>query len=203
MTTMKLLILSAVACVAAFANSAVAKVAIGQPAPDFSLTDIDGKSHRLSEYRGKTVVLEWVNPECPFVMKHYSSGNIPKLQKTATADGVIWLSINTGQPGAQGVYDAAGHARWAASMKATPSAYLRDPDGKVGRLYGAKTTPHMYVITPDGTLVYNGGIDSIRSADVSDIPKAENYVALALAALKEGKPVAKPTSQPYGCSVKY
>ena len=187
-----------------FAATAVqAVVSVGKSAPEFTLTDIDGKAHRLSDYKGKTVVLEWVNPECPFVMKHYGSGNIPKLQSSATADGVVWLSINTGGPGAQGVYDAAAHSKWASSVKASPSAYLRDPDGKVARLYGAKTTPHIYVITSDGTLVYNGAIDSIRSPDVADIAKAENYVASALAAVKSGKPVAKATSQPYGCAVKY
>jgi hypothetical protein len=148
-------------------------------------------------------VLEWVNPECPFVMKHYGSGNIPKLQESAKADGVVWLSINTGGAGAQGASDNAEHAKWSQSVKAAPTAYLRDRDGRVGRLYGAKTTPHMYVITADGTLVYNGAIDSIRSAEIGDIAKAENYVAAALAAVKAGKPVAKATSQPYGCAVKY
>jgi len=197
------LLLTTAAIAATFAVAARADVKIGQAAPDFTLTDMNGKSHSLADYKGKTVVLEWVNPECPFVMKHYGSGNIPKLQQSAKADGVVWLSINTGKAGAQGVYEPAKHAKWSSSVNASPSAYLRDPDGKVGRLYGAKTTPHMYVITPDGTLVYNGGIDSIRSADVDDIAKAENYVAAALAAVKAGKPVATATSRPYGCSVKY
>jgi hypothetical protein len=199
----KYLLTLAATIAVAFSASAFAAVTIGQPAPDFSLTDINGKAHRLSDYKGKTVVLEWVNPECPFVKKHYESGNIPKLQQAATADGVVWLSVNTGKPGAQGVYDAPRHAKWSSSVKSQPSAYLRDPAGEVGRLYGAKTTPHLYVITADGTLVYNGGIDSIRSADVDDLAKAENYVAAALAAVKAGTPVAKPTSQPYGCAVKY
>ena len=193
----------AVAFIVALATSAEASAVIGSNAPDFTLTDLQGKTHRLFDYKGKTVVLEWVNPECPFVMKHYGSGNIPRTQKAATADGVIWLSINTGQPGAQGVYDAARQAKWAERMQASPTAYLRDPDGRVGRLYGAKTTPHLFVITGDGTLVYNGAIDSIRSADVDDIAKAENYVQSALAAVKAGQPVKKATSQPYGCSVKY
>lgn len=191
------------ACTMALVVSSQAAVTIGSPAPDFALTDMQGKVHRLSDYKGKTVVLEWVNPECPFVVKHYRSGNIPRTQKAATADGVIWLSINTGKPGAQGVYDAAQQAKWAERMKASPSAYLRDPDGQVGRLYGAKTTPHLFVITAEGALVYNGAIDSIRSAEVEDIAKAENYVQSALAAVKAGRPVAKATSQPYGCSVKY
>ena len=184
-------------------NQASAAVTIGDRAPDFSLQDINGQVHRLADYKDKIIVLEWVNPECPFVGKHYRSGNIPKLQRDATASGVVWLSINTGERGAQGVYDASGHNKWAKSVNAAPSAYLRDPDGKVGRLYGAKTTPHMYVITADGTLVYNGAIDSIRSADAADIAKAENYVASALEAVKNGRPVKKATSQPYGCSVKY
>jgi peroxiredoxin len=189
---------------ALFAAAAIpAAVGIGQPAPDFTLTDIEGKTHRLSDYKGKTVVLEWVNPECPFVMKHYGSGNIPKLQKSATSDGVVWLSINTGGAGGQEADDNAEHVKWTKSMNAAPTAYLRDRDGKVGRLYGAKATPHMYVIKADGTLVYNGAIDSIRSAEVDDIAKAENYVASALAAVAAGKPVAKATSQPYGCAVKY
>ena len=197
------LLLSAACVLSASVISAQAAVTIGQPAPDFTLTSIDGKQHQLSSFKGKTVVLEWVNPECPFVMKHYRSGNIPKLQQSATSDGVVWLSINTGERGSQGVFDAERQAKWSSSMKAAPTAYLRDPEGKVGRLYGAKTTPHMYVITPDGTLAYNGAIDSIRSADVEDIARAENYVASALSAVKAGKPVAKSTSQPYGCNVKY
>jgi len=184
-------------------NSGGAAVRIGEPAPDFVLSDIGGQTHRLSDYKNQIVVLEWVNPECPFVGKHYRSGNIPNLQKTAKADGVVWLSVNTGEPGEQGVFDAERHAAWAAATKASPAAYLRDPDGKVGRLYGAKTTPHIFVITPAGLVAYNGAIDSIRSADVADIAKAENYVASALASVKAGKPVSKATSQPYGCSVKY
>ena len=185
------------------ASAMQAAVEVGKPAPEFSLKDINGVTHDLSDYRGKTVVLEWVNPECPFVRKHYRSGNIPKLQKSAKSDGVVWLSVNTGQPGDQGVYDAKRHAEWAKSVNASPSAYLRDSEGRVGRLYGAKATPHIFVINGDGTLVYNGAIDSIRSADVEDIAKAENYVASALAAVKAGKPVTKATSQPYGCPVKY
>lgn len=193
----------AIALAVFFVGSTRAAVAIGQTAPDFTLQDINGKAHQLSDYKGKTIVLEWVNPECPFVMKHYRSGNMPKTQKAAIAEGVVWLSINTGKMGAQGVYDAARYAKWADLVKASPTAYLRDPEGKVGRLYGAKTTPHMFVISPQGTLVYNGAIDSIRSADEADIAKAENYVSAALSAVKSGNPVAKATSQPYGCSVKY
>ncbi len=181
-----------------------AAAVIGQPAPEFTLTDIKGTSHNLSDFKGKTVVLEWVNPECPFVVKHYEkSGNIPSMQKTATADGVVWLLINSAAPGKQGDYDEKKAAAWLEKTGAAATAYLRDADGKVGKAYGAKTTPQMYVITGEGTLVYNGAIDSIKSTDTADIAKAENYVKAALAAVKSGTAVEKSTSQPYGCSVKY
>ncbi len=176
---------------------------VGRPAPDFTLADIKGQSHALADYRGKIVVLEWVNQECPFVVKHYASGNMPATQKAATADGVVWLTINSGHPGTQGDFAPARVEQWAAEHGAAYTAYLRDQDGKVGRLYGAKTTPHMYVIAADGTLAYNGAIDSIRSASQADIAKAENYVNSALAALKAGQPVKTTNTQPYGCSVKY
>ena len=201
-TTQRLLVL-AVALAAAFVTIGRAAANVGAPAPDFSVTDLQGKVHRLADYKGKTVVLEWVNPECPFVVKHYGSGNIPKLQKTATADGVVWLTINSARRGGQGDYDANAAQGWLNKQGAAQTAYLRDQDGKVGRLYGAKTTPHLYVIDPAGTLVYNGAIDSIRSADVDDLAKAENYVTSALAAVKAGRPVSKATSQPYGCGIKY
>jgi len=154
--------------------------------------------------KGKTVVLEWVNPECPFVMKHYDqSGNIPKTQQAATASGVVWLSINSAAPGKEGDYDSAQVKAWQARIHSGATAYFRDQDGKVGHLYDARTTPHMYVIDPAGTLVYAGGIDNIRSSKVEDIPKATNYVNAALADLKAGQPVRTKNSQPYGCSVKY
>ena len=193
----------AAALTATLVCSSHAAVAIGQPAPDFTLTDIAGRVHKLSDYHGRTVVLEWTNPECPFVQKHYGSGNIPNLQKAATADGVIWLSINSGRPGAEGDFNPAQVAAWTKKMGAAPTAYFRDQDGKVGRLYSAKTTPHLFIITADGTLAYDGAIDSIRSAKVEDIAKAMNYVTAALAAVKAGKPVEKAATQPYGCSVKY
>ena len=189
---------------AVFAVGVQAAAVVGEAAPAFTLTDIKGASHSLSDFKGKTVVLEWVNPECPFVVKHYEkSGNIPALQKSATADGVVWLSINSAAAGKQGDYDAAKVAAWSEKTKAAPTAYLRDSDGKVGKAYGAKTTPQIYVINAEGTLVYNGAIDSIRSADAADIAKAENFATAALAAVKAGKPVEKATTQPYGCSVKY
>ena len=191
------------AVTAAVFTVAVQAAAVGDPAPDFTLTDIDGGTHTLSALKGKTVVLEWVNPECPFVKKHYKSGNIPALQKTAKADGVVWFSINSAAPGKQGDYDAVQVAVWRDKTGASPTAYLRDTDGKVGKLYGAKTTPHLFVITPEGKLAYAGAIDSISSTDVADIAKAENYVTAALAAVKNKVPVAQSTSQPYGCSIKY
>ena len=176
---------------------------IGRPAPDFTLNDVQQKPHRLADYKGKIVVLEWVNPECPFVKKHYNSGNIPKLQQSAAADGVVWLLINSGYPGSQGDYETAKMEQWLKEKNAAPTAYFRDQDAKVGKLYGAKTTPHFFIIDRDGQLVYNGAIDSIRSADPSDIKNAENYVASALEALKKNVPVATPSTQPYGCAVKY
>jgi hypothetical protein len=180
-----------------------AAVSIGAAAPDFTLTDLNGQTYHLSDYRGKTVVLEWNNPDCPFVKKHYESGNIPGLQKSAMADGVVWLLINSGAPGQDGVYPPAELQAWLTKEGSSPTAYLLDASGTVGRLYSAKTTPHMFVITADGTLVYDGAIDSIRSAKISDIAKATNYVTVALDAVKAGKPVKPSVTQPYGCSVKY
>jgi len=188
---------------AIIATQALAAVSVGAPAPDFSLIDSNGKTQTLSQYRGKMVVLEWNNPGCPFVHKHYASGNIPKQQAAAMADGVVWLTINSGAPGKQGYLDGAGAKAFVAQYHASPSAYLFDGDGKVGHLYGAKTTPHMYVIDGGGTLRYMGGIDSIASTDEDDLAKATQFVPQALAELKSGKPVSIATSTPYGCGVKY
>jgi peroxiredoxin len=201
---MKLHILLSLSLLAlAFALPASAGVAVGEAAPDFSVTDSNGKTQTLAQYKGKTVVLEWNNPECPFVRKHYSSGNMQKQQADAVADGVVWLTINSGANGKQGHLDGAGANAFVAQYHATPTAYLLDPDGKVGKLYGARTTPHMYVIDASGTLRYMGGIDSIASTDKEDLAKATQYVRQALAELKAGKPVSTATSQPYGCGVKY
>lgn len=192
------------ASLALFVGVAHAAPTVGQPAPDFSLTDINGQKHALSEYKGKTVVLEWVNPECPFVVKHYEgSGNLPATQKAAVAQGAVWLTINSGHAGAQGDYDAAAVKAWQAKTGAASTAYLRDQNGKVGKLYDARHTPTLFIVNPEGTLVYAGGIDSINSTDVADIPKATNYVTAAFADLKAGRPVAKATTKAYGCSVKY
>lgn len=184
----------------AVALTASAKTAeIGQAAPDFTLNNLNGQPVSLSQYKGKTVVLEWTNPECPFVGRHYSTGNMQSLQKEATAEGVVWLQINSGSKGAEGDYPPAQAKAWLAKNGAASTAYLRDQDGTVGHLYGAKTTPHMFVITADGVLVYAGGIDNNRKTHIG----ATNYVREALAAVKAGKPVAKASAEPYGCSVKY
>jgi len=182
---------------------AAARVEIGAPAPDFTLTDIDGRTHRLSDYRGKTVILEWVNPECPFVVKHYESGNLPRTQAAAVAQGSIWLLINSARPGSQGDFSADEARSWQARTGAAANAYIRDSDGTLGRLYDAKTTPHLFIITPDGVLAYDGAIDSIRSTRQSDIAKAENYVTSALDALMRGEPVKTAVTRPYGCTIKY
>jgi hypothetical protein len=187
-----------------FVTGVLGAATVGQPAPAFTLIDLNGKTLSLADFKGKVVVLEWTNPECPFVKKHYDkSGNMPATQKSAVADGVIWLSINSSAAGKEGDYDVAAAKLWLAAEKSAATAYLRDIDGKVGHLYGAKTTPHLFVINAEGVLVYAGAIDSIRSANPSDIAKAENYVSSALAAIKAGKPVEKANTQPYGCSVKY
>ncbi len=172
-------------------------------APAFTLPDADGKPRSLSEFSGKTVVLEWHNKDCPYVVKHYGSGNMQKLQKTYTAKGVVWLSIISSAPGKQGYVTGAQAAADMKAAGAAPTAVLLDPKGEVGQLYGAKTTPHMFVVSGDGKIVYNGAIDSIRSVNAGDIAKSENYVASALDAVAAGKAVPTPTSTPYGCSVKY
>ncbi|NGX17318.1 thioredoxin family protein [Wenzhouxiangella sp. XN24] len=176
---------------------------IGAPAPAFSLTGLDGQTHDLSDFAGKTVVLEWTNHECPFVVKHYDGGNIPRQQATATAAGVVWIVINSSAPGKQGHVNADEARRIQADWNAGQTHYLFDGDGAVGRAYGAKTTPHMYVIDPDGVLRYNGAIDSIPSAKIADLDAAEQFVELALAELAARQPVSRPLTQPYGCSVKY
>ena len=186
-----------------FAVPLFAKPVIGQPAPDFSVTDASGKTESLSAYKGKTVVLEWNNPECPFVGKHYGANNMQTQQADAAAEGVIWLTVNSGAAGKQGHLDATGANAYVAKVQGKEAAYLLDADSKVARAYDAKTTPHMYVIDKDGVLRYMGGIDSIASTDKDDIPKATQYVRQALAELAAGEAVSVPTSEPYGCSVKY
>ncbi len=184
--------------------AAHAAATIGQPAPAFTAQGADGKPVSLSAYRGKTVVLEWTNHECPFVRKHYDqSGNIPRLQKEATAQGVVWLQVISSPPGTQGHVSGSEALKLNKQRGAAATAVLLDADGKVGRAYGAQTTPHLYVINADGNLVYKGGIDSIPSSRVDDIAKAQNYVRLALADVAAGRQVAQASTRPYGCSVKY
>lgn len=197
--------LKAVALVAAFSLTQAAWAApeIGKPAPEFTLVDSNGTSHNLSDFKGKVVVLEWLNHGCPFVVKHYESQNMQNLQKEYTEKGVIWLSIVSSAEGQQGFMTPEETNKAKEAKGASPTAVLLDPDGKVGRLYDAKVTPEMFIINADGILVYHGAIDSIRSTKAEDVAKAENYVKAALDEILAGKPVTTAKTQAYGCSVKY
>jgi peroxiredoxin len=185
------------------AGLSLAEVQIGKEAPDFTLTDTNGKTHRLSDYKGKYVVLEWYQPDCPFVRKHYNSGNMQALQKEYVARGVVWLSINSSASGQEGNYPPAELNQIATKTGSARTALLLDPDGKVGHLFGAKTTPDMYIINPQGALVYQGAIDDKPSTELADVKTAKNYVKSALDAVMGGKTVALTSTRPYGCSVKY
>ena len=176
---------------------------VGERAPDFTATDSTGKVHKLSEYSGKYVVLEWHNRGCPYTAKHYDSGNMQRLQKEWTARGVIWLTVISSAPGKQGYVTAADENAFLKQSNAAPSAVLLDPNGALGHLYDAKTTPQMFIINPQGTLIYDGAIDDRATTDVSDINGAKNYVSLALGEALAGKPVGISATRPYGCSVKY
>jgi len=176
---------------------------VGQPAPDFTAVDSKGNSLTLHQYRGKTVVLEWTNADCPYTRKHYTSGNMQSVQALAQENGVVWLSVISSAPGKQGYVNGPAADALTQSRGAAPSAVLLDPTGTVGRLYGAKTTPHMFVIDKNGTLQYMGGIDSVATADPADIPNAERYLKESMRAFVQGAPVALPDTRPYGCSVKY
>ncbi len=180
-----------------------AAATVGQPAPDFTLTDTSGKAVKLSDFKGKHVVLEWNNPGCPFVRKHYDTANMQTLQNEAGGKEVVWLAINSTDTGHQDYLTPAKLGQWMVEQKAAPRATLMDESGKVGKSYGARTTPHMYMVNPQGTLIYAGGIDSIPSASTADIKTATNYVRVGLNEALAGKPISKPTTQPYGCSVKY
>lgn len=175
----------------------------GEAAPAFEELNSAGRTVSLSEFRGRTVVLEWTNDGCPFVQKHYGGGAMQALQAAARSEGVVWLSVISSKPGSQGHVLGPDADRLTRDRKASPAHVLLDPDGSMGRAYGAKTTPHMFVIGPDGRIVYSGAIDSIRSSDPRDIPRAENYVSLALDALRSGRAPATALTVPYGCSVKY
>ncbi|MBV9878173.1 MAG: thioredoxin family protein [Verrucomicrobia bacterium] len=185
------------------AGAALAGVEVGQPAPNFSLPDTNGQTHQLSQYKGKWVVLEWYQPDCPFVRKHYGSGNMQALQKEFTAKGVVWLSIDSSAPGQEGNYPADKLNEIASGQGVARTALLLDPDGKVGHAYGAKTTPDMYIINPEGKLVYEGAIDSKPTTAVADLKTATNYVKVALDDSMTGKSVSQTVTRPYGCSVKY
>jgi AhpC/TSA family len=176
---------------------------IGQPAPEFTATDSKGRSLSLSQYRGKTVVLEWTNADCPYTHKHYASGNMQGVQALAQKSGVVWLTVISSAPGKQGYVNGPAADALTQARGALPAAVLLDPSGTVGRLYGAKTTPHMFVIDKNGALQYMGGIDSIATAEAADIPHAEPYLKDAMLAVAQGTPVAHAVTKPYGCSIKY
>jgi len=183
--------------------TAHAGAVVGEQAPEFTLTGIDGNQYALEDYRGKYVVLEWINHDCPFVRKHYDTGNMQALQSTYTDKDVVWLSICSSAPRTQGHYEPEEHQQILSKKNAAPTALLLDESGDVGRAYGAKTTPHMYIIDPDGKLIYQGAIDDIPSTRSSDVPDAKNYVQLTLNASMNGKPIPRTSTRPYGCSIKY
>lgn len=176
---------------------------VGEPAPDFTATDSNGQAHHLSDYRGKFVVLEWTNRGCPYTKKHYDSGNMQRLQQEWTAKGVIWLTVLSSASGKQGYMTAVEENAYLKQENAHPTAALLDPTGALGHLYDAKTSPQMFVINPQGALIYDGAIDDRPTTDVADIQGAKNYLTLALEEATAGKSVSRPVTRPYGCSVKY
>jgi peroxiredoxin len=201
---MKKWILSLASAAAALcALPAFAQAVVGQPAPAFSAVDAGGKPVSLADDKGRHVVLEWVNPGCPYVQKHYNSGNMPATQKLAVSKGVTWLSISSTSRDASDYKSAAELAAWIKAKDGAPTATLTDTDGRIGRAYGARTTPHMYVIDPQGKLVYAGAIDSKPTANPADIASATNYVSQAIAEATAGKPVTQPVTRAYGCAIKY
>ena len=206
-TFARLLAVAAIATLGAVAwnasRPAQADATVGKAAPNFSLKDSNGRTRKLSDFRGRIVVLEWLNHDCPFVKKHYNSGNMQRVQRQARAKGAVWLSINSSASGKQGHVNGAQANSLTKSKNAAPSAVLLDASGKVGRAYNAKTTPHMYLISERGTVLYNGAIDDKPSTDVADINGAKNYVLAALAQAKKGEKISVSVTQPYGCSVKY
>ena len=196
-------LLSAAALLALGAHLPARAARVGQPAPDFSLPDTGGKAVRLADFRGRFVVLEWTNPGCPFVRKHYESGNMGATQKLARDQGVAWLAINSTETASSDYLEPPRLADWLKQHQGVPTAVLMDPEGTTGRAYDAKTTPHLYIVDPQGMLVYAGGIDSIASARVSDIEKATNHVKAALADIAAKRPIAQAVTKPYGCTIKY
>ncbi|MCA3238210.1 MAG: redoxin domain-containing protein [Curvibacter sp.] len=176
---------------------------VGAPAPDFELRDVNGKTVRLGDYRGHHVVLEWTNPGCPFVIKHYRSGNMQALQKEASDRKVVWLTVNSTEPMHRDYMSPARLGRWTEEQGAVPTATLMDEEGRVGLAYAARVTPHMYIVDPQGTLIYAGGIDSVPSAREEDIKTASNHVRAGLAQALAGRPISRPVTRAYGCSIKY
>lgn len=188
---------------ASLSGGAFAAATVGQAAPDFSLTDVNGKTVKLSDFKGKNVVMEWHNPGCPFVVKHYDTNNMQSLQSKYDAKETVWLTVNSTETGHKDYMNNEKLNGYLAEKKATPDAYMTDADGKVGKSYGAKTTPHMYVINPAGMVVYAGAIDDKAGTKAEEVKNAKNYVVTALDDLKAGKPVTPASTQPYGCSIKY
>jgi len=186
-----------------FTLTAQAVPSVGQPAPDFTLKDAAGKTVKLADFRGKYVVLEWTNPNCPFVRKHYDSGNMAATQQDVVGQGAVWLSINSTEKASYEYMEPARLVAWQQARKVQPTATLMDEDGVAGKAYGARTTPHMYIVDPQGRLAYAGGIDSIPSANPEDVRKAVNYVRQGIAEASAGKPLSAATTRPYGCSIKY
>ena len=182
---------------------ATAQAVIGAAAPAFTLTDSNGRNPSLADFKGKTVVLEWTSHECPYVGKHYGGNNMQALQKKWTGQGVVWLSVISSAPGQPGYVSPRQANKLTADRGAAPTAVLFDPTGKVGHAYGARTTPHMYVINGEGTLVYKGGIDDQPTARLQDLKGARNFVDQALSEIAQGKPVSVAASRAYGCSIKY
>lgn len=197
----RIAIVVAVAC--CVTSRVFAAPTVGAAAPEFTATDMDGQQHTLADFKGKFVVLEWHNQSCPFVVKHYDSGNMQKLQQELTAQGVVWLTVISSAPGKQGHVTAEQEKKYLNEKKAAPSHVLFDPDGQLGKLYGAKTTPHMFVIDDKGTLVYAGAIDDKSGTSLSEVATANNYVRAAYTEAKDGQPVTTSSTAPYGCSVKY
>jgi peroxiredoxin len=196
-------VLAAGALAALAPRLALANPVIGQPAPPFEAMDADGHRRSLSDFAGKIVVLEWTSSDCPYCGKHYGSGNMQALQKKAVKEGVVWLTVSSSAPGREGYFTPQLARAWRAKVHSNATAILLDGDGKIGRAYGARATPHMFVIDRAGRMAYMGGIDDRPYQDPASLKGAKNYVALALADLKAGRPVAIPVSAPYGCSVRY
>ena len=193
----------ALACGVLLATVTAWAVEVGSPAPDFNAQDTNGRTHALSQYKGKFVVLEWHNRECPYTRKHYESGNMERLQREWTSKGVAWFTVISSAPGQQGYMTAEQENAYVSQIKASPTAVLLDPTGQVGHLYSAKTTPHMFIINPEGVMIYDGAIDDKPTPNAADIATSRNYVSQALEEAMAGKPVSTPVSRPYGCSVKY